>query len=88
MDIHELLDKVKELEFEDVFPLNRKDPDPKTLCINVGIYLGAIIFMILLIVLLGHITVLGVILWILGIIVIGYSLVGMFAYLFKFMRYF
>ena len=87
MDFRDLLDKVRNIEFEDIFPLYRKESDVKNLLTNVGIYLGVIIFAILLIVLLGHIFILGVILWIIGVIAIAYSLVGMFAELLRFMKY-
>ncbi len=87
MDFRELLDKARDLEFDDIFPLNDKDADVHNLLVTVGIYLGALIFVILLIVLLGHITVLGVILWIIGIVVGIYSLIGMIAFLLKFMKY-
>lgn len=87
MNFRELLDKARDIEFDDIFPLHDKDATVRNLLINVGIYLGAMIFVILLIVLLGHITVLGVILWIIGVVVVCYSLVGMFADLLKFMKY-
>ncbi len=87
MNFRDLLDKIRDLEFEDVFPLYRKEAEVKNLLVNVGIYLGAMIFVILLLVLFSHITVLGVILWIIAIPVMIYSLVGMFADLFKFMKY-
>ena len=79
MNFRDLLDKIRDLEFEDVFPLYRKEAEVKNLLVNVGIYLGAMIFVILLLVLFSHITVLGVILWIIAIPVMIYSLVGMFA---------
>ena len=87
MNFRDLLDKIRDLEFEDLFPLHRKDAEVKNLLVNVGIYLGAMIFVILLLVLFSHITVLGVILWIIAIPVMIYSLIGMFADLFKFMKY-
>ncbi|SDB51742.1 hypothetical protein SAMN02910317_02653 [Ruminococcaceae bacterium FB2012] len=87
MNFRDLLDKIRDLEFEDIFPLHRKDAEVKNLLVNVGIYLGAMIFVILLLVLFSHITVLGVILWIIAIPVMIYSLIGMFADLFKFMKY-
>ena len=87
MNFRDLLDKIRDLEFEDIFPLHRKDAEVKNLLVNVGIYLGAMIFVILMLVLFSHITVLGVILWIIAIPVMIYSLIGMFADLFKFMKY-
>lgn len=87
MNFRDLLDKIRDLEFEDIFPLYRKEPEVKNLLVNVGIYLAAMIFVILLLVLFSHITVLGVILWIIAIPVMIYSLIGMFADLFKFMKY-
>ena len=87
MNFRDLLDMIRDLEFEDIFPLHRKDAEVKNLLVNVGIYLGAMIFVILLLVLFSHITVLGVILWIIAIPVMIYSLIGMFADLFKFMKY-
>ena len=87
MKFQDLLDKLRDIEFTTVFPLHDKDLDVKNLLINVGIYLGIIIAAIMLIVLLGEVVVLGVILWIIGVIAIGYSLVGMFADLLKFMKY-
>lgn len=87
MNFRDLLDKIRDLEFEDIFPLYRKEPEVKNLLVNVGIYLGAMIFVILLLVLFSHITVLGVILWIIAVPVMIYSLIGMFADLFKFMKY-
>ena len=87
MNFRDLLDKIRDLEFEDIFPLYRKEAEVKNLLVNVGIYLGAMIFVILLLVLFSHITVLGVILWIIAVPVMIYSLIGMFADLFKFMKY-
>ncbi|MBR4555733.1 MAG: hypothetical protein IKO27_09105 [Ruminococcus sp.] len=87
MNFRDLLDKLRNIEFTTIFPLNDKESTVNNLLINVGIYLGAILFAVLLIVLLGHITVLGVILWIIGILVIIYSLIGMFADLLRFMKY-
>ena len=87
MNFRDLLDKIRDNEFEDIFPLPKKDAEVKNLLVNVGIYLGAMIFVILLLVLFSHITVLGVILWIIAIPVMIYSLIGMFADLFKFMKY-
>ena len=87
MNFRDILDKIRDLEFDDIFPLHRKDSEVRNLLINVGIYLGAIIFMILLLVLLSHIKVLGVILWIIAIPVMAYALVGMVADLLKFMKY-
>ena len=87
MNFGDLLDKIRDIEFDDIFPLHKKDSEVRNLLINVGIYLGAIILMILLLVLLSHIKVLGVILWIIAIPVMIYSLIGMFADLFKFMKY-
>lgn len=87
MNFNELLEKLKHLTFESIFPLYRKPSDVENLLKNVGIYLGIIIFAILLIVLLGHVFILGVFLWIIGVVAILYGLVGMFAELLRFMKY-
>ena len=92
-DILELLDKAKEklanLSMEDVFPLMRKYniDDVKELCISVGIYLGAIIFFVIVIFALGWIPVLGIIMKIISFIVITYATVGIFASLLTYMKY-
>ena len=87
MDFRELLDKAREIEFDDIFPLHRKESTVQNLLVNVGIYVAAMVFVIVLLVLFSHITVLGVILWIIAIPVILYSLIGMFSDLFKFIKY-
>ncbi len=87
MDFRELLEKVREIEFEDIFPLYRKESEVKPLMINVGIYMGIIVLAVVLIMFLGGIKVLGVFIWIIGVIAILYSIVGMGADLLKFMKY-
>ena len=58
MDFRELLEKAKELEFDDIFPLYKKESDVRNLLINVGIYMGSIVVAIVLLVLLGGVPVL------------------------------
>lgn len=91
--IERVVKKVKErefseIEFTDIFPLNEiKSDGVKELVQLTGIYLGAIIFGILLIFLLGWVPVLGVIIDILAGIIILYSVVGLFGGLLTFMKY-
>jgi len=87
MNFNELLEKLKHLTFESVYPLYRKPSDVENLLKNSGIYLGIIIFALLLIILLGGVFILGVFLWIIGVVAILYGVVGLFAELLKFMKY-
>ncbi|MBR1392838.1 MAG: hypothetical protein IJ561_03275 [Ruminococcus sp.] len=87
MDFKELLYRIQNIEFEDIFPLYRREKDLRNLLINVGIYMGVIILSLLLLIFLGDVFILGVILWIVGVISIVYSLVGMTAELLRFMKY-
>lgn len=87
MNFNELLDKLKHLTFESIFPLYRKPSDVENLLKSVGIYLAIILVSILLIILFGHIFILGILLWIIGVIATLYGIVGMFAELLKFMKY-
>ena len=86
-DFKQLIEKIKDLEFDDIFPLHRRDRDVRNLLINVGIYMGLIVAAAMLLVFLGDITVLGVILKIICIPAIIYALVGMFADLLRFLKY-
>ena len=77
-----------EIEFTDIFPLNEiKDDGVKDLLQLTGIYLGAIIFAILLIFALGWVPVLGIIIKILSTIIIIYSTVGLFGGLLNYLKY-
>ena len=87
MNFNELLEKLKHLTFESVYPLYRKPSDVENLLKNSGIYLGIIILALLLIILLGGVFILGVFLWIFGVVAILYGVVGLFAELLKFMKY-
>ena len=87
MNFNELLEKLKHLTFESVFPLYRKPSDVENLLKNVGIYLGVIILALLLLIFLGGIFILGVFIWIIGVVAITYGVVGLFAELLKFMKY-
>lgn len=87
MNFNDLLDKLKHLTFESVFPLYRKPSDVQNLLKNVGIYLAIILISTLFIILLGGIFILGIFLWIIGSIATLYGVVGMFAELLKFMKY-
>ncbi|MBR1738887.1 MAG: hypothetical protein IJ737_01220 [Ruminococcus sp.] len=79
--------KVRDLELEDVFPLNKGVYDIKDVLKRCGIYLGAIIVALLLGILLGPIFILGVIIWIIAGAVILYATVGLIILAFKFMQF-
>lgn len=91
--INRLVRKIKErefseLEFNDFFPLNEiKDDGVKDLLVLTGIYLGAIIFSIFLIILLGSIFILGPIVKVIFGIICIYSVIGLFGGLLAFMKY-
>ncbi len=92
-DVRELFEKAKEklmsMGVEDFFPLMRRfnTDDVKELCMSVGIYLGAIIFFVIVIFALGWIPVLGIIMKIISFIVITYATVGIFINLLTYLKY-
>ena len=92
-DLKELFERFKEklmnMGMEDYFPLMKKYniDDVKELCISVGIYLGAIIFCVIVIFALGWIPVLGIIMKIASFAVIIYATVGIFVSLLNYMKY-
>ena len=87
MNLNSILEKLSDIEFSDFFPLNNKASTTKNVLITTAIYLCAELFAGLLIALLGNVFVLGVIVKVVGVIVGIYSVVGMVAALFKYMKY-
>lgn len=87
MNFDELINRIKNLDFEDVFPLYGRNNDTRNLLISSGIYLGIIVVAILLMALLGWIFILGVIIKIIAFVAIAYGVVGMVAGLLRFMKY-
>lgn len=87
--INEIIEKIKnrDLEFNDVFPLNDCMFTPQNAAKVLGIYVGIIILCILINVLLGGIFILGVILKIITGIAIAYSVIGIVAFMLVFMKY-
>lgn len=93
MDFNEIVEKVREkltsLTEEDIFPVMKKFPtdDVYGLCKAVGVYLAAVILMVVIIFALGWIPVLGIIMKIIAFAVIIYATIGTFAALLYFLKY-
>ncbi len=82
----DLIYKIKDLQMEDIFPLNRNYYDVKDVLKSVGIYVGAILVLALLWIFLGRIFILGVIVKIIGVVCGLYAIIGMVALLLEFMK--
>ena len=84
---YKLLDKVRDLTMDQIFPLNNDPYEVKSVLKSMGIYVAAIVVAALLWVLLGHIFILGIIIKIIAVVVCLYSCVGAIALAFSFMKY-
>jgi hypothetical protein len=86
LNVDEIRRKLSNLEFDDVFPLNNKACTMENMLKAVGLYLVAQILATMLLILLGHIFILGIIVKIICIPVLVYCAVGLVAWLLRYMK--
>ena len=82
----EKLEKFRDLEFYDLFPMNNKPCTAQNLLKISGIYFAALLLCLAVLMLLGGIFILGIIVKIIFVPIIVYALVGMIEFAVRFMR--
>lgn len=87
MNFRDIIERLRDCEFCDFYPLNKKQYTLQNVLINSGIYIAAVLVCILLVGFLGGIFILGIIVKIISFVVGIYALIGLVVTLLNYMKY-